>query len=83
MVKLRSEVERVLNICPNMSVSEIWLALQKKYPYPAIERVVQEIIDEHIEKLRCIEATIKIVDETGKEVSLEEYTNAKKQEKEG
>lgn len=78
---LRVEVNKVLAIAPNLNSSEVWLALMKKYPYSAIEKIMDKIDEEKVEKLRNMDAEITVVDDNGNEVSLEEYIHDKEQKR--
>jgi hypothetical protein len=81
MDELKKKVEGVLGLAPDLNAGEVWLALMKKYPYSAIEKIIDERNKEIIENLRNEEAEIKVVDDNGNEISLEEYINDKEQKK--
>jgi hypothetical protein len=79
--EVKEAVEKVLDIAPDLDIGEVYLALLKKYPYSIIEIIMNKRIEGAIMKLKESEINIKIVDDSGKEVLLEDFINDKEQEK--
>ena len=61
--ELRNKIEGVLYLAPFYDAGEVWLALLKKYPYSAIETIMEEIKEEKMIALRNLSSDIVIVDE--------------------
>jgi hypothetical protein len=79
--EIQEAVERVLDIAPELNAGEVYLALLKKYPYSVVEIIMNKRIEEAIAKLKESEINIKVIDEHGNEILLEEFINDKEQEK--